>query len=526
MRRLLHGFVLLGGLALLVALAACASAPPAAPTPTLGLVAILPTERATEMSDGVEETAVSPTLTHTPTPDHSPTPGPSPTPSATLRATQTETAVPTASPTSLPQTEPTLDPTIAVGTLREGEPTPSTPIPTAVPTFEVPRGITNILLLGSDNPIGDEISGRTDTMIIVSINPAGPTASMISLPRDLYVYVPGYTMNRINTVLARGDTIGYEGGGIGLLKQTILYNFGVPIHYYAQVDFQGFQDIVDAIGGVTLAVSCERSDWRLISPELDPFDEENWEVYTLPVGIHKMDGDLALWYARSRLLDPLSDWSRNRRQQQLLRAMFNQGVDLNLVAEFPTLWNTYKNSVETDLDIGRMLQLASLAPAVRQNGIQNLYLAGKTESWVTPGGGAVQLPVWEGQGMMRDTFRRLFRPPDLSRANRAPIYVEVINATDRPEMGLLAADNLAWYGFVPIIGPAEPQEGSTTTLSYYKPNFKESYDWLISWIFNVPRGSIELASDSEYTYDYRVVIGEDYNPCRPQLYAPQAFLGE
>jgi hypothetical protein len=104
--------------------------------------------------------------------------------------------------------------------------------------------------------------------------------------------------------------------------------------------------------------------------------------------------------------------------------------------------------------------------------------------------------------------------------------VEIINATGNPDMALLAADNLAWFGFIPIIGPAEPQPNATTHLSYYKPNFKESYDWLISWIFNVPRSSIDLAADNTYPYDYRVVIGDDYNPCRPQLYAPQAFLEE
>ncbi len=517
---------LLTGLLLLAALAACSpAAQSAAPLPTAASLAGGQRPSATPLP--------SPEPSATPVPaDTAPPPGDSLTAIPTVTGTQTatptatHTMTPTATPTSRPQLDPTLDATVAVGFLREGEPTPSTPIPTAVPTFEVPRGVTNILLLGSDNPIGDEASGRTDTIIIVTINPAGPTASMLSLPRDLYVYVPGYTMNRLNTVLARGDSSDYEGGGIGLLKQTILYNFGVPIHYYAQVDFQGFQRIVDAIGGVEVAVSCERTDWRLISPELDPLDEENWEVFTLPVGIHRMDGDLALWYARSRLLDPLSDWSRNRRQQQLLRAMFNQGVDLNLIAEFPTLWNTYKDSVETDLDIGKLLQLATMAPSVRQNGIQNLYLAGKTESWVTPGGGAVQLPIWEGQGMMRDTFRRLFRPPDLNRATRSPIYVEIINATDNPDMALLAADNLAWYGFFPVIGPAEPQSGATTTLSYYKPNFKESYDWLISWIFNMPRSRIALVEDSSFTYDYRLVIGDDYNPCRPQLYAPQAFLDD
>lgn len=385
----------------------------------------------------------------------------------------------------------------------------------------MPKGTTNILLLGSDDPIDNESAGRTDTMMIVTINPDGPTASMISLPRDLLVYIPGFTMNRLNTALSRGQDVDYPGGGIGMLKQAILYNFGIPIHYYAQVDFQGFEDIVDAMGGVDLAVSCERSDWRLKSPELYVEDPDNWEVFTLEPGVHHMDGDLALWYARSRLLDPLSDWGRSRRQQQLLRAMFNQGLDLGLLSEIPTLWNTYKTTIDTDMDIGKMLQLATMAPAVRENGIQNLYLAGKTESFVTPGGAAVQLPIWEGQDMMRDTLAQLFRPPALNRAARPPITVEIINASGNPDMALLAADNLAWFGFAPVVGETAVPTQDATEIAYYKPNFKESYDWLISWIFDENKSEIELAADSSYEYDYRVVLGESYNPCRPQLYAPK-----
>lgn len=499
--------------AIFISLAACAT-PAADPTPTPASLAVAKRPSATPTIPLPTETAAP---THTPRPT-------SHDPDATQEPTNTPTTSPptvTPSPTSRPVLNPTLDATVAVGFLREGEPTPSVPIPTAVPVFDMPKGATNILLLGSDDPLSNESAGRTDTMLIVTINPDGPTASMISLPRDLYVYIPGFTMNRLNTALARGEDVDYPGGGVGMLKQTILYNFGIPIHYYAQVDFQGFQDIVDAMGGVDLAVSCKRSDWRLISPELDVEDPDNWEVFTLEPGVHHLDGDLALWYARSRLLDPLSDWGRSRRQQQLLRAMFNQGLDLGLLSEIPTLWNTYKTSIDTDMDIGKMLQLATLAPAVRENGIQNLYLAGKTQSFVTAGGAAVQIPIWEEPGMMRDTLAQLFRPPALNRASRPPITVEIINASGNPDMALLAADNLAWFGFAPVIGETAVTPQETTEIAYYKPNFKESYDWLLSWIFDENKSEIELVSDSSYQYDYRVVLGESYNPCRPQLYAPQ-----
>lgn len=432
----------------------------------------------------------------------------------TATTAPTETPAPTATPTSLPQVEPTAALNIT-GSMREGVPTPPTAIPSPVPVFEMPQGTTNILLLGKDVNADGTGDGRTDTMIVVSINREAQTASMISLPRDLYVYMPNRIMGRLNTAFSLG--------GVELLEQTILYNFGIPIHYHAQVNFDGFKRIVDLLGGVTMAVSCPLEDWRLLSPELDPTLEENWGRFKLEAGMHQMDGDLALWFARSRLTT--TDFDRGRRQQQLLQAMLNQSVDLGLIAKAPELYATFSDVVETNMDIGRILQLASIAPGVRDNGVQHLYLAGKMQAWTVPeSGAAVQLPIWEGDNMMRDTFRRLFLPPALNRADRAPITVEIINASQYPAQGLLAADNLAWYGFVPVLTETrDPQPN--TEMTYYGENFKGSYDWLFSWVMGKPQSSIQLSSEASET-NYRVVIGDDYNPCRPAFEAPQAFLPE
>ncbi|MFZ0543897.1 MAG: LCP family protein [Candidatus Promineifilaceae bacterium] len=488
------------------------------PTPTRLASAV-----AVVLTDTATPTQVSLPATNTPIPSrtNTHTPGPSPTPSRTPTITPTPsiTPTPTPSPTSRPQFVPTIAfiPTDETPAAEGTEmPTPSTPIPTAVPTFEVPANTTNILLLGSDTDL-DEGVGRTDTMIIVAINRDGPTASMVSLPRDLYVYIPGWEMNRINTALGHGSAVGYPGGAVAQLKDTILYNFGIPIHYYAQVDFEGFQRGVDIMGGVDIAVSCELRDWRLISPDLDPQDEDSWEMFTLAPGIHMMDGDLALWYARSRRTT--SDFHRGRRQQQLLRAMLNQAVDLNMIGQVPELWDTYKDTVRTDLDIGRILQLASLAPAIRENGVQNLYIVGdQLQPWTEPVTQAsVQLPIWEN---IQKTLGRLFLPPTLNRAYRPPITVEVVNASGNPDMGLLAADNLEWYGFVPVVNESDQPVTSETKMEYFGQNLKGSFDWLLSWIFKKDDTDIQLVTDTPYQYDYRVTIGTDYDPCLNQLVAP------
>ncbi len=513
--KLLVWWILIIPVALMLAGCSPGGAAAVTPFPTNTPAAAAPAESATpELESTAEPTpAAEPSPEETGEADGSPAPtSKATTPRPTADRPATATPRPTVTPTSVPQVNPTTALNIT-GSMREGEPTPPTPIPSPVPIFDLPEGTTNILLLGKDVNADGSGDARTDTMIIVSINRETETASMISLPRDLYVYLPTRIMSRLNTAVTLG--------GVELLEQAILYNFGIPIHYHALVDFEGFKQVVDLLGGVNMAVSCPLQDWRLISPELDPTLEENWEQFRLEAGLHQMDGDLALWYARSRLTT--TDFDRGRRQQQLLQAMLNQSVDFGLVARAPELWAAFGDVVETDMDIGRILQLATIAPGIRANGVQHLYLAGKMQAWTIPdSGAAVQLPVWEGEGMMQETFSRLFLPPALNRADRAPITVEIINASQYPAQALLAADNLAWYGFAPVIGePRESQEA--TEMTYYGQNFKGSYDWLFSWVMGKPQDNIQLVDEAS-DVNYRVIIGNDYNPCRPAFEAPQANL--
>lgn len=506
----------------------------AEPTPTpqpLGRANNTPT---TTNTTTIEPTDTEiPTDTPTATPDWSPTPGPSPTPSDTPTRTPrptntkrpTRTPSPTASPTPERQLVPGLSNTTPI--VREGALTPAVPIPTAVAQIPLPPKTSNILLLGSDDA---ELGGgvqRTDTIIIVSINRETNTAAMVSLPRDMYIYMPGWTMNKINTAAPFG--------GISMLKEAILYNFGIPIHYHARVDFNAFQQIIDAVGGVYIPVSCELTDWRLKEPGLDIFDEDNWELFTMEPGIHVMDGDTALWYARSR--KSTNDFDRGRRQQQILRALVAQGVNTGLVWEVPELWSTYRETVESDLDIGRILQFAAAAPEIRDNGIQSIYLAGDnvipTQIETRDGVVTVQLP---NEAVIHDSFRRLYQPPALNRGARQ-LTVEIVNGTGDDELALLAAENLAWHGFVPIHSEEEVSTVDLTTLTFHADNLRGSFDWLITWIFDLKRPGdvgngayegdgiygIDLDSDADSEYNYRVVLGEDYDPCRPELFAPRPF---
>jgi LCP family protein required for cell wall assembly len=384
-----------------------------------------------------------------------------------------------------------------------------TAIPTIVPTVWVPDNAINIMLLGSDRR-PNSTGWRTDVIIVVSINPDGPSAAMLSIPRDLYVWVPGWRMAKINTVDSRGETIGYAGGGPGLLKQTLLYNLGIPVHYYARVDFDGFKRIVDTLGGIELPVTCQMTDWRLKSPELDLEVEENWELFTVDQRVHHMDGDLALWYSRSRLRS--SDFDRSRRQQQVLRAMMSKAMDVNIIPQIPQLWTDFTDTVETDLGLGEILQLASIAPQLDFNKIKSRFLAGDAiVTWTVPESEAyVLLPQYDA---IAEIVEDVFEPPALNRAFQDPPVVEVWNGTLRPDLDLLAVDNLLWEGLLPVLGTSDRHDYTRTQVIFYGQSFKGADSWSITKLFGVYESQMIHQPNPESPVDYRVILGYDSEPC-------------
>lgn len=378
-----------------------------------------------------------------------------------------------------------------------------------VPTAWAPANAINIMLLGSDQS-SNSSGWRTDVIIVVSINPDGPSAAMLSIPRDLYVWVPDWKMNRINTVDSHGEAVNYPGGGPGLLEQTILYNLGIPVHYYARVDFDGFIRIVDTLGGLDLPVTCEMTDWRLKSPELDQEDEDNWELFTVDQRVHHMDGNFALWYSRSRKRS--SDFDRSRRQQQVLRAMIAKALDANIIPQIPQLWSDFSETIETDLGLGEILQLAAIAPQLDFNKIKSRFIAGDTIlSWTTTDTNAyVLLPQYDE---IAEVVADVFEPPALNRAFQDPSVVEVWNGTLRPDLDILAVDNLAWEGLVPLLGSADRHDYTQTQVIFYGQTFKGSNSWSITKLFGLYESQMIHQPDPNSPIDYRVILGYDWEPC-------------
>ena len=230
----------------------------------------------------------------------------------------------------------------------------------------------NLLLLGSDQrPY--EGGFRTDTIILVSLDPSTGTASLVSFPRDLYVYIPGWTQQRINTAM------GY--GGFPLLADTLAYNFGVRPEHYVIVNFWAFTQTIDNLGGIDVYATQALTDHR-----------DGYGYYTIEPGLNHMDGETALWYARSRY--STSDFDRGRRQQEVVLALFKRLLSLNAIEKAPELYDLYAQNVTTDLsfqDIAPLLPLAALLSDSSR--IQQYFIGpGQVTTWTTPGGAQVLLP--------------------------------------------------------------------------------------------------------------------------------------
>ena len=466
------------------------------PSPLSPLPTLVPTI-ASQMSPPVLPTdlpsAPVPSPTHAPVPTGSPTVPPAPSPTSTPGATPTFTPTPT--PFSL------ADPVLV-----EVTPTLSdtTPIPTAVPVAEMVPGTINIVVLGSDHR-PDWSDWHTDVVQIVSIQPLLPAVTVLSIPRDLYVYIPDFWMSRVNFADMYGELYGYEGGGPALLQQTLLYNLGIPVDHYVRTDFDGLIGIVDALGGVDVPVHCRLEDYW-------PYPDENGEypIKILEPGLHHMDGETALWYARSRMTS--SVFARERRQQQVLQAIWRQSRSLDLLPRIPQLWDQFRSMVVTDLEFGDVVTLAEVAFRLDEQNVR-FYNIGFQQviPWTTPKGGSVFLPNWEEIGPV---VGEALGPVPEGRMWRTLQTVEVWNGTGNAGWDHLAADRLFREGFVAVIGQPDRQDYPHTQLIDLSSTAKGSPVSHLRWMFSVSPDNVISAPDPNAGAQVRLIIGADYQTCR------------
>ncbi len=465
----------------------------------------------TQVALRVEDTlAAAPTASPIPT-----TTEPSPVPITILAPTETVQPSATTPPTltASPTAREALDPTLNYYYLTP-ENTPVTAVPSPVPHIKQEDEVKNILLIGSDK--ADSNGGyRSDTLIVVSINKTTGAVTLLSIPRDLYVFIPQSknVMGRINTVI--NTAIKAKGGPIPLLEQTILYNLGIPIHYYARVDFDSFRTIVDTLGGIDIPVTCDFQDYRLKDPSFDPTLEDNWELFTLPAGIQHLDGDTALWYARSRQTYSSGDFDRHRRQQEVLRAMFRRARDQNLFLQIPALYQQFQATVETDMALGDVLQFVQLGLALDELNIRSYNLLSVTRGWRSPKDESIIIPgrAEETSAEFYQYIQRVMTERDSNRIAQTPYSIEVWNGTTWDQADDLAAYRLSLEGLRVSIGSADRTDYPTTQLFDYTTSPKGSPIRELQKLLHLANENIIAQPDPNSPVQFRLILGADYKSC-------------
>jgi LCP family protein required for cell wall assembly len=411
----------------------------------------------------------------------------------------TETATPEGSASS---------PTRAPSPSSTSTPTPS---PTPVPTpFPVPEGVISIILLGGDRLPG-QVGWRTDTMIYVRIDPAAKVVGMLSIPRDLWVHIPGYGDDRLNTADYLGESTGYPGGGPALLNKTLLHNLGIGFDHYVRVNFEGFQRIVDILGGIDVDVECAVELWGADSDRPGQWKQIGY----VPAGMQHLDGLTALRYAQCRYNTPVFD--RDRRQQKVLFAVRDRVMELGVTGLIPKaleLVVTMREMVQTDLGPTGITSLAQLVPEVPPSNVNRAQIdLSMAPQWTTPEGAWVMVPDRE---KIAPVILGLLDPPSekVSLLKQEGARIVVQNGTPLQGWARQIAERLELRGFqIEDVHPADRADYAETLIFAYadKPytvqNLQTYLEVKDENVRNEPGGSQDA--------DIVVILGDDFHTLCP-----------
>jgi LCP family protein required for cell wall assembly len=342
------------------------------------------------------------------------------------------------------------------------QPQSAAPVVTPEPT----PSFTNILLLGSDERPDETGPSRTDTMILLSINPQDKTLGMLSMPRDLWVPIPGQNITtKINTAYGIGEAQGYAGGGAQLAKDTVSSLIGRPVDYFVRVNFDGFRELIDLIGGVDVVVA------STIHDEEYPTADYGVETFHLDAGPQHLDGATALKYARTRHTD--DDYNRARRQQEIIRAVADKVLSANMIPQLlprvPQLLMTMQNSIETDIPIPVGLDLANLVSGSTLREVRQLVLDSQYgEETYSSEGAWILLPDRARVRVALDRFFGTASGTGTAAASADALRIEVLNGTMQPGVAASTAQKLEGQGWrVVSIDDADRKDYQQTIIINY-----------------------------------------------------------
>jgi LCP family protein required for cell wall assembly len=372
------------------------------------------------------------------------------------------------------------------------------------PLIKQAAGTINILLMGIDITL-DRRLARTDTVMVASINPEAPSVSLLSIPRDLQVRIPGRSEDRINTVSEYGYLSDYPGGGPSFLAAVLRKNFGIKIDHYARIDLNGFMKAIDALGGIDVLVECEVKDtfFRPIGPDGKAID-------SVQPGLVRMNSALANFYARSRY--STTDFDRARRQQRILKAILAKAKSANLFNNLPALIGTIQENFDTSLTLIDAPYFIDLARRMDSLAIkQRVVTYPVVESYLRRDGAQVLRPT-------KDTIPYIVEslaPPQAVPSNKTVVRptLEIVNASGRKDMELLAAERMGVEGFdVVKISRADAVKPRTQIVDLQVTPKGTAVSFLVQF-FAVQAADALSQPSAGAASQIRLVLGEDYESC-------------
>ncbi len=283
------------------------------------------------------------------------------------------TQAPDATATTVPGEPTPYDPGVVLPKAQKGVPTPS-PSESSIKDWNGKKRVT-MLFLGVDQR--DEGTTRPDTIILASLDFEQNRAYILSVPRDLYVKIPGgYGYWKINAAYPIGEKPEHrerEGGGVGLLIKTLQQNFGIETpEEYAIVNFNGFTQGVDALGGIYINIPDRLVDRRYPNPEPQG---KRFTTVVFEKGEQHMLGERALRYARIRHAD--NDFGRIQRQQQVILAIQQKARNPATIAKAPQLLDVVEGNLQTSLSLVEQVRLARWGASLPKEHIEFYYIPGK-----------------------------------------------------------------------------------------------------------------------------------------------------
>lgn len=375
----------------------------------------------------------------------------------------------------------------------------------------------NVLFMGLDYRDWEESTdaSRTDTMILFTLDPKTMTAGMLSIPRDLWVQIPGFKHGKINTAYYLGEIYNYPGGGPALASRTVEYFLGVPVHYYVQLDFITFIHIVDELDGVKINIKEPITVYPLQYPDFD-----SHRKVVLEPGVVTLPGNYALAYARARNSEG-ADFDRAARQQELILAMRDRILQFNmlprLVSNAPSIYERLSDGIQTNLTLQQIIQLGLLAMDIDSRDIRTgiinpsmLYL-GKS-----PDGLDVLITVPDEIRELRDeVFSHTSGAIPMGDNNLSALQlaideearIGIYNGTLEEGLASRSSDYFTELGLnITDTGNAQQHEATTIYLYNGAPYALRYFNELM----NLHISRIRIRFDPEADVDIAVILGSDW----------------